>query len=159
MSFFGGNSGNTGSTASGASVASVVTNGPAQEGGLAEGDVITSLGGKTITTANDLTTAISQYHPGDKVSIGWTDGSGQTHTATVSSPRVRRSRPDGPATATAKSGRRPPRSEPPSSRSGALVVQRCRSLQDGDRVASTAALSTQIKPHPTLTSVPAAAGT
>ena len=82
-SFFGGNSGNTGSTASGAPVASVVTNGPAQEGGLAEGDVITSLGGKTITTANDLTTAISQYHPGDKVSIGWTDGSGQTHTATV----------------------------------------------------------------------------
>jgi len=82
-SFFGGNSGNTGSTASGASVASAVTNGPAQEAGLAEGDVITSLGGKTVTTANDLTNAISQYHPGDKVSIGWTDSSGQTHTATV----------------------------------------------------------------------------
>jgi S1-C subfamily serine protease len=84
--FFGGNSGstgNTGSSASGASVASVVTNGPAQEAGLAEGDVITSLGGKSLTTPNDLTTAISQYHPGDKVSIGWTDGSGQTHTATV----------------------------------------------------------------------------
>jgi S1-C subfamily serine protease len=84
--FFGGNSGstgNTGSSASGASVASAVTNGPAQEAGLAEGDVITSLGGKTINTANDLTNAISQYHPGDKVSIGWTDGSGQTHTATV----------------------------------------------------------------------------
>ena len=84
--FFGGNSGstgNTGSSASGASVASTVTNGPAQEAGLAEGDVITSLGGTTITTANDLTNAISQYHPGDKVSIGWTDSSGQTHTATV----------------------------------------------------------------------------
>jgi S1-C subfamily serine protease len=85
-SVFGGNSGstgNTGSTASGASVASTVTNGPAQEAGLAEGDVITSLGGKSISTANDLTTAISQYHPGDKVSIGWTDSSGQSHTATV----------------------------------------------------------------------------
>jgi S1-C subfamily serine protease len=82
-SFFGGNSGNTGSTASGASVASAVTNGPAQEAGLAEGDVITSFGGKTVTTPNDLTNAISQYHPGDKVSIGWTDSSGQTHTATV----------------------------------------------------------------------------
>jgi len=84
--FFGGNSGstgNTGSSASGASVASTVTNGPAQEAGLAEGDVITSLGGRTITTPNDLTNAISQYHPGDKVSIGWTDSSGQTHTATV----------------------------------------------------------------------------
>jgi S1-C subfamily serine protease len=84
--FFGGNSGstgNTGSSASGASVASTVTNGPAQEAGLAGGDVITSLGGTTITTPNDLTNAISQYHPGDKVSIGWTDSSGQTHTATV----------------------------------------------------------------------------
>ena len=81
--FFGGNSGNTGSSVSGASIASVVTNGPAQEAGLAAGDVITTLGGKTIGTANDLTTAISAYHPGDKVSIGWTDGSGQTHTATV----------------------------------------------------------------------------
>ncbi len=80
---FGGNSGNTGSSVSGASIASVVTNGPAQEAGLAAGDVITSLGGKTIGTANDLTSAISAYHPGDKVSIGWTDGSGQTHTATV----------------------------------------------------------------------------
>jgi len=85
-SAFGGNSGstgNTGSSAAGASVASTVTNGPAQEAGLAEGDVITSLGGKSISTANDLTAAISQYHPGDKVSIGWTDSSGQTHTATV----------------------------------------------------------------------------
>jgi S1-C subfamily serine protease len=84
--FFGGNSGstgNTGSAASGASVASTVTNGPAQEAGLAEGDVITSLGGTTITTPNDLTNAISQYHPGNKVSIGWTDSSGQSHTATV----------------------------------------------------------------------------
>ena len=64
-------------------MASTVTNGPAQEAGLAEGDVITSLGGTTISTPNDLTNAISQYHPGNKVSIGWTDSSGQTHTATV----------------------------------------------------------------------------
>ena len=103
--FFGGNSGNTGSTASGASVASVVTNGPAQEAGLAEGDVITSLGGKTISAANDLTTAISQYHPGDKVSIGWTDGSGQTHTATVQLSSGPRNRPHGqrPESAQARS--------------------------------------------------------
>ena len=80
---FGGNSGNTGSSASGASVAGVVTNEPAQEAGIAQGDVITSLGGKTIGTANDLTAAMLTYHPGDKVSIGWTDSSGQTHTATV----------------------------------------------------------------------------
>ena len=80
---FGGNSGNTGSSVAGASVAGVVTNGPAQEAGLAQGDVITSLGGKTIGSANDLTNAIGEYHPGDKVTVGWTDSSGQTHTATV----------------------------------------------------------------------------
>ena len=84
-SFFGGNSGNTGSgsSVSGASVAGVVTNEPAQEAGIAQGDTITSVGGKTIDSANALTNAMLTYHPGDKVSIGWTDGSGQNHTATV----------------------------------------------------------------------------
>ena len=81
--FLGGNSGNTGPSVSGASVAGVVTNGPAQEAGLAQGDVITSLGGTTITSSDDLTNAMGEYHPGDKVTVGWTDSSGQTHTATV----------------------------------------------------------------------------
>ncbi len=85
--FFGsGNSGNTGngsSSTSGAAVAGVVTNGPAQEAGLAQGDVITALGGTSISSANELTNAMSQHHPGDKVSITWTDTSGQSHTATV----------------------------------------------------------------------------
>ena len=80
---FGGNSGNTGSSVSGASVAGVVTNEPAQEAGIAQGDVITSVGGKSIDSANALTSAMLTYHPGDKVSISWTDGSGQNHTATV----------------------------------------------------------------------------
>ncbi len=83
--FFGnsGNTGNSGSSVSGASVAGTVTNGPAQEAGLAQGDVITSLGGQTIGSANDLTNAMLQHHPGDKVTVGWTDSNGQTHTATV----------------------------------------------------------------------------
>jgi S1-C subfamily serine protease len=78
-----GNSGNSGSSTSGAAVAGVVTNGPAQEAGLAQGDVITSLGGKTITSADDLTRDMGAYHPGDKVQVAWTDTNGQTHTATV----------------------------------------------------------------------------
>jgi S1-C subfamily serine protease len=83
--FFGnsGNTGNGGSSASGASVAGTVTNGPAQEAGLAQGDVITSLGGQTISSATDLTNAMLQHHPGDKVTVSWTDTNGQTHTATV----------------------------------------------------------------------------
>jgi len=78
-----GNTGNTGSSSSGAAVAGVVTNGPAQEAGLAQGDVITSIGGKTISSANDLTGDMGAYHPGDKVQVGWTDANGKTHTATV----------------------------------------------------------------------------
>ncbi len=78
-----GNTGNTGTSTSGAAVAGVVTNGPAQEAGLAQGDVITSLGGKTINSANDLTGDMGIYHPGDKVQVGWTDANGQTHTATA----------------------------------------------------------------------------
>ncbi len=60
-----------------------MTNGPAQEAGLAQGDVITSLGGKTINSANDLTGDMGAYHPGDKVQVAWTDANGQTHTATA----------------------------------------------------------------------------
>jgi S1-C subfamily serine protease len=78
-----GSSGSSGSSASGAAVAGVVTNGPAQEAGIAQGDVITSIGGKTINSADDLTRDMGAYHPGDKVQVAWTDASGQTHTSTV----------------------------------------------------------------------------
>jgi S1-C subfamily serine protease len=78
-----GNTGNSGSSGSGAAVAGVVTNGPAQEAGIAQGDVITTLGGKTINSADDLTRDMGAYHPGDKVQIAWTDANGQTHTSTV----------------------------------------------------------------------------
>jgi S1-C subfamily serine protease len=78
-----GNSGSGGANVSGAAVAGTVTNGPAQEAGIAKGDVITSLDGKSIGSANDLTSAMSAHHPGDKVTVGWTDANGNTHTATV----------------------------------------------------------------------------
>jgi S1-C subfamily serine protease len=78
-----GNTGNSGSSGSGAAVAGVVTNGPAQEAGIAQGDVITTVGGKTINSADDLTRDMGAYHPGDKVQIAWTDANGQTHTSTV----------------------------------------------------------------------------
>ena len=78
-----GNTGNSGSSGTGAAVAGVVTNGPAQEAGIAQGDVITSLGGKTVNSADDLTRDMGVYHPGDKVQVAWTDANGQTHTSTV----------------------------------------------------------------------------
>jgi S1-C subfamily serine protease len=69
--------------ASGASVAQVITDSPAQEAGLAAGDTITSVNGDAVDSASALSSLITPYKPGDKVTIGWTDSSGQTHTATV----------------------------------------------------------------------------
>jgi S1-C subfamily serine protease len=85
--FFGGGDSGSGSgsgqSTSGVSIAQVVTSSPAQEAGLAEGDVITSVNGKTVTTPTSLTNLLEPYHPGDKITLGWTDTSGQTHTTTV----------------------------------------------------------------------------
>jgi S1-C subfamily serine protease len=68
---------------SGAAVAGVLSGTPAAQAGLAQGDVITSAGGHPVTSPKSLQTALEQYHPGDSVTIGWSDQAGQSHTATV----------------------------------------------------------------------------
>jgi S1-C subfamily serine protease len=80
--FGGGGSGN-GTSSSGAVVCSVVTSSPAQGAGLAPGDVITSLNNQTVGSPSALTSLLAPLHPGDKVTIGWSDASGQSHTASV----------------------------------------------------------------------------
>jgi S1-C subfamily serine protease len=60
-----------------------VDDGPAKDAGIQTGDVIVSLGDATITSSSDLSTAINKYHAGDKVEVGWTDGSGDTQHATL----------------------------------------------------------------------------
>jgi len=67
----------------GATVAGVITDSPAQEAGLADGDTITSVNGHTVDSPTALSSLLSPDKPGDKVTIGWTDSSGLTHTATV----------------------------------------------------------------------------
>ena len=79
--FYGGSG--YGSTASGATVAGVVSGSAAAQAGLAQGDVITSVAGHTITSDKDVSSALANHHPGDRISISWTDQSGQSHTATV----------------------------------------------------------------------------
>jgi S1-C subfamily serine protease len=74
---------NGGATGSGAPVADVVSGSPAEQLGLSPGDVITSLGGKTVDSATTLTNLMTSHHPGDKVTVGWTDGLGQSHSASV----------------------------------------------------------------------------
>jgi putative serine protease PepD len=53
----------------GATVASVQSGSPAATAGLQAGDVITSLDGKPITSADDLTAAVSAHQPNDKVTL------------------------------------------------------------------------------------------
>jgi S1-C subfamily serine protease len=82
-SSFGGGFGASGGLDTGATVAGVITSSPAQEAGLAEGDVITAVDGHSVDSATQLTTLLAPYQPGEKVSITWTDSSGQSQTATV----------------------------------------------------------------------------
>src|SRR5690348_5908356 len=56
---------------------------PAAEAGLGQGDVVTALDGKSVSTGTDITEILVGHHPGDKVSIAWTDVDGQSHTATL----------------------------------------------------------------------------
>jgi S1-C subfamily serine protease len=77
----GGSSGST--TSNGAEIASVITSSPAQEAGLAQGDIIISVNGHTVASPESLTDLLEPFHPGDKVTFGWTDSSGQSHTATI----------------------------------------------------------------------------
>ncbi len=67
----------------GAEVVSVEPGTPADSAGLASADVITSLGGKPVDSAESLTDLVGRHHPGQKVELGWIDSSGQQHDVTV----------------------------------------------------------------------------
>lgn len=72
-----------GQASTGAPVEGVIKNTPAAGIGLASGDTITAIGGHEVAAPSDLQGLIQQYRPGDKVSVTWTDPSGQSHTASV----------------------------------------------------------------------------
>ncbi len=57
----------TAGTTSGVAVAGTVEGSGAASAGLAEGDTITSLGGTTVTTSDELTAAVQSHSVGDKV--------------------------------------------------------------------------------------------
>jgi len=56
---------------------------PAAQAGLGQGDLVTGLDGKSVSTGTDIQNILIGHRPGDKVSISWTDAYGQSHTATV----------------------------------------------------------------------------
>ena len=76
-------SGSTGQAANGATVMQVQNGSPAASAGLAAGDTIQSLNGTAVDAPTTLSGLLDKYHPGDRVTIGWVDTSGQSHTASV----------------------------------------------------------------------------
>jgi S1-C subfamily serine protease len=56
---------------------------PAAQAGLGQDDTVTALDGKSVSTGTDIQDILLGKHPGDKVSITWTDPYGQSHTATL----------------------------------------------------------------------------
>ena len=56
---------------------------PAAVSGLTAGDVITAIGGQSVTSSSQMQSILGAYHPGNSVSISWTDASGQSQTASV----------------------------------------------------------------------------
>lgn len=56
---------------------------PAADAGIRAGDTVVSVNGKAVTSPTSLTDMLGTHKPGDKVSIGWVDASGQSHSATV----------------------------------------------------------------------------
>jgi S1-C subfamily serine protease len=70
-------------SSSGVTVEGTLSGSPAAAAGLSEGDVIDSVNGQAVSSSSGVQSVIGQDHPGDKVSIVWTDQYGQTHTSTV----------------------------------------------------------------------------
>ena len=75
--------GGGGSASNGAAIAGVVPGSAAEQAGVSQGDTITSVAGHAITSPTGIASVLHNYHPGNKVSISWTDQTGQSHTATV----------------------------------------------------------------------------
>jgi S1-C subfamily serine protease len=70
-------------TTSGVSVAGTVSGSPAANAGLTQGDTITSIGGQSVNSAEDVAHTLVKYHPGNSISVTWVDASGQSHTANL----------------------------------------------------------------------------
>jgi S1-C subfamily serine protease len=80
---FGGLGGFTSPVNSGAFICQVQRGAPASTAGLSAGDVITSVNGTTISSADGLTAVTAASYPGDKLAIDYVDQYGTKHSTTV----------------------------------------------------------------------------
>jgi S1-C subfamily serine protease len=65
----------------GAVVSSVLAGSPAEAAGIAGGDVVTSINGQAVDSANTLTSLLTTFHPGDRVTVGFLSPQGQQSVA------------------------------------------------------------------------------
>jgi S1-C subfamily serine protease len=68
---------------SGALVDGVLCGTVAATAGIFAGDVITSVGGRAVTSPGSLTAIVSRYLPGSKATLAWVSPGGSLHTAVV----------------------------------------------------------------------------
>jgi S1-C subfamily serine protease len=68
---------------SGAVVEQALPGDPAARAGITSGDVIVAAGGHQVSSPSGLQAALERFHPGNRVSITWTNQSGQTQSASV----------------------------------------------------------------------------
>ena len=71
------------SQSAGAEISGVVPGSGAANAGLAAGDVITTVDGNQVSDGSALSDLMQKHNPGDKITIGFTDPSGASHTVTV----------------------------------------------------------------------------
>jgi S1-C subfamily serine protease len=81
--FGSGGAGNGSTGTAGVTIIGTLSGSPAAQAGLTAGDEITSLDGQAVTSEPGIQSILAAYHPGGKISIGWTDNFGQAHTATI----------------------------------------------------------------------------
>ena len=67
----------------GIAIQGVYPGSPAESAGLAQGDVITSIDGASLAGLKDLRTALFAHHPGDSITVGFTDALGNAATAAL----------------------------------------------------------------------------
>jgi S1-C subfamily serine protease len=72
-----------GQSGSGVQIAGATSGSPAANAGLTTGSVITSVAGHPVDSGTGIQQVLENNHPGDKISIAWTDAYGQSHTTTV----------------------------------------------------------------------------
>ena len=80
---FGGFGGFSSPVSSGALICEAYRGAPASQAGLAAGDVITSVNGTTVSSADDLTNLTGSSHPGGQFAVKYVDQYGTRHSATV----------------------------------------------------------------------------